>query len=172
MNTPKAGSVGLRLNTTSVNNVVGSLTGLLLNMATSGKTFNTSIDQKGWTYEFSLGHVTVDKIMGPSYKSFAQVPGTKRVDIRLSGLDVNLTTDAELKALRFIPVNIDGVNLKNLTIDFQLESNSTDGVEFHLVDSSVVTLDDFELKFRSGVVNTVAGWAHSLIKKTINGQLS
>jgi hypothetical protein len=169
INTPKAGSIGLRLNSTSVNNVVDSLAGLLLNIGVSGKTLNMSVDQKAWTYEFMLSHVTVDKIAGPSQKSFRQIPGTKRIDVSLRGIDINATMDAELKALRIVPVHIDGLNLKNLSIDFQLESDSTDGVEFHLVDSSKVTLGDFSIKLRSGTLNTIANWVHGIIKNIVNG---
>ena len=122
LNTPLAGSVGIRLNSTSVNHVIDSLAALLLAVEVSGKTFNMTVDQKTWYYEFSLNHVTANKIAGPTVKSFTQVPGTKKVDIHLSGLDINATMDAELKALRILPVHINGINLKNLTIDFTLES--------------------------------------------------
>jgi hypothetical protein len=168
INTPKAGSIGLRLNSTSVNTVVDSLAGLLFAIGVQGKTFNMSVDQKAWYYEFSLNHVTANKIVGPMQKSFREIPGTKKIDISLSGIDINATMDAELKALQFIPVHIDGVILKNVSIDFQLESTSSDGIDFHLSDSSKVSIGDFDIKLRSGVLNKITSWFKSHIKSIVD----
>jgi len=79
--------------------------------------------------------------------------------------------DAEIKALKFLPIDISGINLKNLTIDFQLESDSGDGVHFQLVDTSKVTLGDFDLHFTNSVLNKAAQFAHSVVSWFVNKQL-
>jgi hypothetical protein len=121
---PKAGSVGLKLNSTSVNHVIDSLAALLLAVEVTGKTFNTSIHYSGTGYKFDLSALTFNKIAGPTIKKWTALPDQKAIDITLAGTDLNVSMDASLTALYFIPFDASAVTLKNLSIDFTLVSDA------------------------------------------------
>lgn len=95
----------------------------------------------------------------------------KSIDITLGGTDLNVTMDASLKALYFIPFDASAVTLKNLTIDFTLEADpSDDKVHFTLKDNTVVSLDDWGVTMSNSVLNTLVSWAHPILK-LITGQV-
>jgi hypothetical protein len=136
----------------------------------SGKTYNLDIHESGYTYSLDLKDVTVAKITGPNVRKFEQIDD-KTMKITLSELDLNLSVDAELTALKFIPFVASAVDLKNVAIEFTVESTSDDQVHWALKDSSVVTLGDFEIHMSNSFLNTLVRWSHSIVAKIINGQI-
>jgi hypothetical protein len=129
------------------------------------------VSYSGTGYTFNLNSLTFNKIVGPVIKKWVPNPNGKSIDITLGGTDMNVTMDANLKALWVIPFDASAVQLKNLTIDFTLESDANkDGVHFILKDSTRITLDDWGVTMKSSVLNKLVEWAHPILK-LITGQV-
>lgn len=136
----------------------------------SGKTYNLNIHESGTLYSFDLKDVKIDKIVGPNVRKLEQID-EKQMKVTMADLNLNLTVDAELEALKFIPFVASGVNLKNISIEFTVESVSDDQVHWALKDASVVTLGDYDIQMSNSFLTKLVQLCKPIITKVINDQL-
>merc|ERR1711998_41263 len=86
------------------------------------KTFELDVHESNWKYSFDLDSVHVESFMGPNLRKFEQ--NGNQMKVTLGEFDLNVTANADFKALRFIPFDATAVDLKNITVEFTLESTS------------------------------------------------
>jgi hypothetical protein len=76
--------------------------------------------------------------------------------------------DANLEALYFIPFKASKVNVKNITIDFYLESTSTDKVHWQLVDKSSFSLSQLNITMENNFLNELVRLSRPVITKVVD----
>ena len=129
--TPAPGAITLELNNTSVNNLMATFVPLLSYFVLNNQTFNLNISESvPVLYKFTLDSVHLNTVSGFTTKVFEEIPGTDQLHVKLGGIDIDMTMDANLEALYFIPFKASRVQVKNVTIDFTLEATSTDKVHW------------------------------------------
>mmetsp|Transcript_5416 Transcript_5416/g.9107 ORF Transcript_5416/g.9107 Transcript_5416/m.9107 type:complete len:235 (+) Transcript_5416:455-1159(+) len=79
--------------------------------------------------------------------------------------------DAELDAFNFIPFKASNVKVSNLTVDFVVESTSTDQVHWSLVETSKITLDSVSIEMKDSFLNWLVNKTSHVINKVIQDQL-
>ena len=129
-------------------------------------TFPLNIHAKNALFSFDFTSMHIIEATGFTEKIFEYIPGTDMVHVRIGGVDVSSTIDADLKALNVIPFKSSGVNITNLAIDFTVRSTSADQVHWELVETAKLTFDKVTItmenwflqdlvKLSSGIINTV-----------------
>ena len=119
--TPTPGSIGMVLNTTSVNHVVSSLIPIISYFVLNNQTYQLNLTEKGTLYKFTFNTLHINTVNGFTTKIFEEIPGTDKIHVKLGGINASMNIDAELDALYFIPFKSSQVNLTNITIDFVVE---------------------------------------------------
>lgn len=89
----------------------------------------------------------------------------------MGDLSLETTIDAELMALKFIPFVASGVNLKNVSIEFTVESVSDDQVHWALKDSSIVSLGDFDIHMSNKILDKLVELNKPIITMIIQGMM-
>ena len=164
---PAAGSVGVVAHTSSINHIMGNaVVPITFAQIFYNKTFDLDVHESNWKYSFDLDSVHVESLMGPNLRKFEQ--NGNEMKVTLGEFDLNVTVDADFKALKFIPFETTAVDLKNITVEFTLEPTSDDNVHWALKDSSVATLGDFNIHMKNSVLNKLVSWNHWAIQKIIN----
>ena len=128
--TPTPGSIGMVLNTTSVNHVVSSLIPIISYYVLNNQTYQLNLTKSGYLYKFTFDTLHINTVNGFTTKIFEEIPGTDQIHVKLGGINASVNIDAELDALYFIPFKSSQVNLTNITIDFVVEVQSADKVHW------------------------------------------
>lgn len=87
--------------------------------------FNIGFNDKGFGYSIKIDSITVDKIAFDK-KEVAFVPGTNKARLTITGFDINTTVDGAIYALWFIPLSTSSLNVKNISVVFEVEASSVD----------------------------------------------
>lgn len=82
---------------------------------------------------------------GFTEKVFEYIPGTDIVHVRIGGVNVSSTIDADLKALKLIPFKSSGVNITNLSLDITVRSTSPDNLHWDLIETTKVSFDHVKI---------------------------
>ena len=104
-------------------------------------TFPLNIHEKNILFGFDFTSMHIIEATGFTEKVFEYIPGTDIVHVRIGGVNVSSTIDADLKALNIIPFKSSGVNITNLAIDFTVRSTSPDMVHWELDETAKLTFD-------------------------------
>jgi len=92
------------------------------------------------------------------------IPGTDKVHLRISEIDLITDINAELYGLHFIPFKASHVNVTNMTIDFIFQSTSNDSVHWELVETANVTIGKVDIEMSNSFLN----WCVRMMSGTIN----
>ena len=92
--------------------------------ALNNHTFPLNIHESNFLYSFDFNDMHIIEASGFKEKVFEYIPGTDKVHVRIGGVNVSSTIDAELKALKLIPFKSSGVNITNLSLDITVRSTS------------------------------------------------
>ena len=82
-----------------------------------------------------------------------------------------MLVDGEIKALHIIPMKATAMKITNMVIDFTIESTSSDGVHWALVDSSKITIDKAQITMKSKFLQKLVNMSQKAIDSAINDQL-
>lgn len=77
-------------------------------------------------------------------------------EIEIGGINLEAEVDANFKALHLIPFRFNKVNLTDLGIKLLINIETTDGIHFKVVDSTVVTLGRVDIEMTNEYLNRVA----------------
>jgi hypothetical protein len=108
-------------------------------------TFNISEKISGIGYTFDIESVHIVEASGFTVKEFSNIPGTDQLHIKIGGVDIQTTVNAELDALYFIPFKASAVNITNATIELTLESTSSDKVHWAIKEKTVLTIGKVDI---------------------------
>lgn len=121
----------------------------------------------------SVSDIHLNSVTGVTIKKFAYTPGTNQVEVAIGEIDIDMTMDADLSALHFIPFRASAITVDNMTLDVFLEFTNLDedGVGWHLAESSKCTFDHVGIHMNSGFLNWIVGLMRGTIDKIINNQV-
>ena len=75
---------------------------------------------KGKGYKLNLGSIHIIEAKGFTVKEFSNIPDTDMIHVKIGGVDITTTVEAELDALYLIPFKASAVNVTNATLEFTL----------------------------------------------------
>lgn len=134
----QAGALEMYVNTTSINNMIQVFVPILSYYMLNNKTFNVDYHSKSFFYDLNLDSMHINTVEGFTTKKFEMMPGTDKLNCKLGGIDADLDLNGSLELLKFIPMSATGLSVKNMSIEFTLESVAADDkVHWKIVDSSV-----------------------------------
>lgn len=87
--------------------------------ALNNKTINLDYVEKSFLYtlNFKSVHLNTVEIGMPQ---FEQVPGTDKVHVKLSGINIDTVIDGEVDALGFIPIKAQSMKINKASFDMVL----------------------------------------------------
>jgi len=168
---PQPGAFELSLNATSINNVMQTFVPILAYYALNNQTFNVNETYKGFGYKLVLNDVHIVEASGFTTKSFKNIEGTDKVHVTIGGVDISMDVDGELDALYFIPLKASHVNVTNATIDFVVESSTTDKVHWAIAENTTLTLGGVKITTGSKVLDELVKLSSGVINRIIQDML-
>lgn len=70
----------------------------------------------GILFKLAVKDIHLATVNGPTIKKFAYVEGTNKVEIAFGGIDIDMTMNAKLLALHFIPFEASRIQIENATL--------------------------------------------------------
>lgn len=165
------GAISMSLNSTSINNIMNTFVPILAYYVLNNQTIEINETIKGIGYKLELDSVHIIEAKGFTTKIFENVPGTDLVHVKIGGVNISTTVEAELDALYFIPFKASAVNITNATLEFTLESTSDDGVHWGIKENTTVTVGKVDIEMKNGFLNWLVKQSSSIINKIIADQL-
>jgi hypothetical protein len=163
----EAASGGLTgyLSISSVNNMMGTFVPLIAYYAINNKTFPVNLHKVGLGYTLDLKDVHIDTISGFTTKSIEFINGTDLVKVVLSDIQVNSIIDGTVYALWFIPLRASTCNITgfDLTVTLGINPDVGEKTQYTIVEATVITVGDVELKTDSSVLNYLLKITHGTI---------
>jgi len=133
---PSAGNMGLVLNITSADHIMGIALPFACQTALDNKTINVNMtDNSSWFYSLSLKSAHINEVNLGKDIHFRQIDGTNKVYLTITGIDIDIDLDAEIKLFyHLIPYTIKPTKIAftGVTFDFMLESTADDNVHWKL----------------------------------------
>jgi hypothetical protein len=117
---PTPGALGMSLNTTSIQNIMNTFVPIMAYFVLNNHTFEINEVIKGIGYKLDLESIHIIEAKGFTVKQFSNIPGTDMIHVKVGGVNITTTVDAELDALYLIPFKASAVNITNATIEFTL----------------------------------------------------
>jgi hypothetical protein len=130
-------------------------------------TFEINEVIKGTGYKLDLESIHIIEAKGFKVKIFENIPGTDLIHVKIGGVDITTTVEAELDALYFIPFKASAVNITNATIEFTLESTSDDGVHWAIKENTTLTIGKVDIEMKNSFLNWLVKQSSSVINKII-----
>jgi len=163
---PSPGAIQASVNATSISNIMQTFVPIMAYFALNNHTFDIDVHASNFLYKFDFNSMHIIEATGFTEKVFEYVPGTDIVHVKIGGVNVSSTIDADLSALKIIPFKGSGVNITNLSLDITVRSTSPDNLHWDLIETTAVTFDkidismensflDWLVKLSSSVINTV-----------------
>ena len=163
---PQAGNIGLVLNTTSTEHILQTAIPLACYFALNNKTINLNIEEKSLLYKLTLKSVHLNTVDIGS-PVFEQVPGTDKIHVNLSGINIDSIIDGEVDALGFITFKAQFVKINKASFDMVLQSTSDDNVHWKLVETTSMTFESINITLTNSFLNKIAGWFKDTINKVV-----
>mmetsp|Transcript_4449 Transcript_4449/g.6582 ORF Transcript_4449/g.6582 Transcript_4449/m.6582 type:complete len:522 (+) Transcript_4449:3-1568(+) len=168
--TAAPGALEMSLNATSIQNLIGTFIPIMSYYAFNNQTFYPDINDKHLFWKLKVKKIHVNTVSGFTSKIFEQIDND-HIHVRIGGIDIDMDVDGEVDALRFIPLKASHVNVTDLTLDFVLESKSSDGVHWALSDKTAVTVKNVKINMKSKILNFFVKINSWLINDIIKHQL-
>jgi hypothetical protein len=164
---PTPGAISASVNATSMSNIMQTLVPIGAYFGLNNKTFDVGIHESNILYSFDFNDVHIIEATGFTEKVFEYVPGTDNVHVRIGGVNVSSTIDADLTALKFIPFKSSGVNITNLALDLEFASSSDDNVHWVLKENVGITFDKLSISMENDFLNYLVRMSSSIINSVI-----
>jgi len=164
------GALSLMLNATSINNLMTVAVPLASYFELNNHTFELGVKEKTFLYELDLDNVHVNDV-GTGTPKFEYMDGTDKIHVSFDGVSVDMDVQGKFEALHFIPLEATNIKMKNLKIDFTVESTSTDMVHWQLSDATKVSVEDVEITMKSSALQKLVNLSKKIIDKMINDQM-
>lgn len=161
----------MSLNSTSIQNIMNTFVPIMAYFVLNNHTFEINEVISGIGYKLDLESIHIIEAKGFNVKEFSNVPGTDMIHVKIGGVDVTTTVDAELTALYFIPFVASAVNITNATIEFTLESTSDDGIHWAIKENTTLTIDKVDIEMKNSFLNWLVKQSSSVINKIIKDNL-
>ena len=165
------GALSMSLNSTSINNIMTTFVPIMAYFVLNNHTFEINEHYSGKGYELDLESIHIIEAKGFTVKKFENIPGTDLIHVKVGGVDISTTVDAELKALYFIPFEASAVNITNATVEFTLESTSDDGVHWGIKENTTITVGKVDIVMKNKFLNWLVKQSSSIINKIIADNL-
>lgn len=160
----KPGSLGLVLNTTSVQTLLGKGLPMLTDSMLIGKTFAINYtDNSSYFYKLELDSVSINNLTASS-PIFEQPAGTDILHVELKDVDIDLEIVGGITFLHFIPLDVKSVHLSGVLLDLDLQTSSEDDVHWMLQDKATLSFKDISIQMDNTIVNQIVSWLNSVIK--------
>lgn len=167
----KPGALDLYLNTTSINNMMQTFVPILSYYMLNNKTYKPDIHQSTILYSFDLDTILLNNATGFTTKEISNIPGTDKVHVKIGGVDVQMDLDGQFNALHFIPLKATHVFVHNASVEFTVESTSSDQLHWALVEKSTITFDKIDIKMSSSFLDKLVKLCRSIIDGMIKDQI-
>ena len=165
------GALSMSLNSTSIQNILNTFIPIMAYFAVNNKTIEIDEKISGFGYKLDLESIHIIEAKGFTVKEFSNIPGTDLVHVKVGGVDITTSVNAELDALYFIPFKASAVNVTNATIEFTLQSTSDDGVHWALQENTTFTIGKVDIEMKDKFLNWCVKQSSSLINKIIKDNL-
>jgi hypothetical protein len=99
---------------------------------------------------------------------FEEIAGTDKIHVHLDSIDGQIEVEGSFKGLHFIPMDASKVAFTGASIDFTVESTSTDKVHWALVDSSTFKIDSVDITMKNSFEQKLVNMSKKLINRMIN----
>ena len=167
----KPGALELYLNTTSINNMMQTFVPILSYYMLNNKTYELDIHQSTILYSFDLDKILLNNATGFTTKEISNIPGTDKVHVKIGGVDVQMDLDGKLNALHFIPLEASHVFVHNASVEFTVESTSSDQLHWALVESSTIKFDKVDIKMKNSFLDKLVQLSRGIINDLIKDQI-
>jgi len=164
---PSPGAIQASVNATSISNIMQTFVPIMAYFALNNHTFDLNIHEKNALYSFDFNSMHIIEATGFTEKVFEYIPGTDIVHVRIGGVNVSSTIDADLKALKVIPFKSSGVNITNLCLDITLRSTSPDNLHWDLIETTKVTFDKVTISMDNWFLDDLVKLSSSVINSVI-----
>jgi hypothetical protein len=160
------------LNTTSIENILGTFVPLLSFFLLTNRTVPLDYHHKNLFYKLDVEQIEILDLSGFTEKVFEMEPGTDKLHIKYSGIDLSMTIDGGLSLLEFIKLDATGLNVTNITVDFTLQSvTAGDKVHWRLYDHSKFNFGSIQIGMKSHFLQKLVNRFSGLIAKVIHWEL-
>lgn len=96
-------------------------------------------------------------------------PGSDRLKIKTSGVDLSLNMDGTVKLIDLIPLTATGLNFTNVTLNMELEfAADSDDVHWRLVETSYIHFGTMQIYMQNPYLQKLVNKFSGLISKLIN----
>jgi len=97
------------------------------------------------------------------------VEGTDNINLKVTGVNLDMLIDADFKALDVIPFRSSSVKITDLSIDLTVKVNQgSDRVKWSMVDTIKISTGDVEIDMASSLLNKLVSVNRRLIDKAMN----
>ena len=168
---PSAGALSASFNATSLNNMLQTFVPLIAYYALTNKTYEINQETKSILYKFKLDRVHLNSVSGFTEKVIEEIPGTDKLHIKLSGIQVDMLLDAELDALQFIPFKASVIQASDLSIDLIVQAPSSDKVHWKIIDTTKITVGNVKIDMKNKFLNWLVKQSDKIVQKVIQDQL-
>jgi len=116
-----------------------------------GKSFNVNFEHKIAGIDFKLNQVNITA-MSIQDSSIAFVGTTDTLRVTIKNTDIVLAVDVYAKSkITPIPLKITEVHLKNIIMQFDVSTSSTDQVHWQMAENSTITMADYTVNCTTAI---------------------
>lgn len=124
------GSIGLVLNTTSVEHLMATALPLACYFGLNNKTIKLDIDSKSSFYHLILNSMHIGKVNVGKPSVFEQIPGTDQIKVKITEITADIELDGKVYLAYLIPLSVQKVTVTGMQVDLILNSISKDNVHW------------------------------------------
>lgn len=129
------------MNVPSLSTLMKDITAFVPYYTLVGKSFQLDKDISIGGIDFKINQVNITNLVIADGKvNFVGDSDTVRTTIK--GADITLNIDAEATSFIPVPLDITSVFIKNVTLELDLATTTSDEVHWQLVESSLVSIED------------------------------
>lgn len=123
--TPAPGAIAASLSIPSINNIMNTFVPTLAYYMVDNKTLELNLHEKGILYSLNIQDIHLNTV-DFNTKSIGFLHNTSTIRVELSGVNVNMNVDGEIKALWLIPLKTSQCNITNLTVVLDIGVETSD----------------------------------------------
>jgi hypothetical protein len=164
------GAVTVSANLKYLNNMFGLMFPITMQNLIQNQTIPIGYSTTKFGYSVKIDNLHVDNI-NFNKKEIKFVEGTNKTRLYVDGLDLNITINGAIYALWIIPIHTASLNVTNVTLQIDLESNNTDDLNFQIQDALFLDVKDVQFNIKASWMQWLVNIFHSKIMSAVKEAL-
>lgn len=165
------GAISSTLRISSVNNILSTFVPILSYYILNNKTMTLDFEESGFGYKIDIDSIHLNTVDGWKVKDIEFLDDKNTVRVHYSGINVNSQIDGQITALWLIKLHMAQCNITNLDVQVDFAIDAEDALNWKIVSSSVLAIDDITITTTSSWFNYLLGLMHKTILKMVRENL-